>query len=117
MAEISNAGYQSIRDYIQSNWQYIELRDETNSPILRISTNDNRVQWSHDVGSQTLELTCIIKGDDADITKPVTFASSAIYDVVTGGSPYAVENFTPFTMENDADQLIIKHQIQVPQLV
>lgn len=117
MAEVTSQAYQNLRDYIQSNWNYIELRDDTNTPILRINTSDSRVTWTHTPGSQTLELSCVITGSDADITLPQTFASSAIYNVASGGNAYSVETFTAFTMSNDADQLTIKHQFEVPQIV
>lgn len=116
MAEINASGYQSIRDFIQSKWKFIELRDNTSQPILRLDTSDNRVSWTHTAGSQTLELTIVVKGGDVGITLPQTFASSAIYDVASGGSPYSVESFTPFTMEGAGDELTVKHQIQVPKV-
>ena len=34
---------QDIRDYIQANWKYIELRDESLNPVLRIGIEDPRV--------------------------------------------------------------------------
>ena len=117
MAEISNQGYQSLRDYIQSNWQYIELQDDTNTPILRLSPSDSRVTWTHLVGEQTLKLQIVVKGSDIDITYPVTFAKSLIFDVATGGSAYSEETFTPFTIESDQDELTVIHSIQVPQVV
>lgn len=117
MAEITTQAYQNLRDYIQSNWKYIELRDDTSTPILRIDTSDPRLTWTHTAGSQTLELTCVISGSDVDITLPKTFANSAIYNVATGGDAFSVETFTAFTMQNEADQLTVKHQIQVPQIV
>ncbi|WP_003545437.1 hypothetical protein [Desulfotomaculum nigrificans] len=116
MAEITASAYQNLRDYIQNNWKYIELRDDTNTPIFRIDTSDPRVTWTHTAGANPLELTCVISGSDTDITLPKTFASSAIYNVATGGDAFSIETFTPFTMTNTADQLIIKHQIQVPQI-
>lgn len=117
MAEITLQAYQDLRDYIENNWKYIELRDDENTSILRISTSDDRVTWTHTENAQTLELTCVISGDDADITLPQTFASSAIYKVATGGNAFSVETFTAFSMQNEADQLTIKHKIQVPQVV
>lgn len=117
MAEITTQAYQNLRDYIQTNWKYIELRDNTNVPILRIDTSDTRVTWTHTAGTNPLELTCVISGSDADITLPKTFASSAIFNVATGGDAFSLETFTAFTMSNTADQLTIKHQIQVPQIV
>lgn len=114
MAEINTAGYQSIRDAIQASWKYIELRDGGGAAILRIGIGDARVTWTHVANAQTLELTVVIKGSDAGMVLPKTFASSALYSVSTAGSAYSVESFTPFTMEGTLDELTIKHQIQVP---
>lgn len=119
MAEITSSGYQSLRDFIQSTWKYIELRDGAGTPIIRLSPLDPRVTWTHQAGNQTLELTIVVKGSDSDISSvlPKTFAQSAIFDVASSGSPYSIETFTAFTMETDMDELTVKHQIQVPQVV
>lgn len=117
MAEINTAGYQKIRDFIQANWKYMELRDGLNNPVLRIGIGDSRVNWTHNPGDQTLELTVIVKGSDVDIVEPVTLGASAIFDVASGGSAYSEESFTTFTIQAAEDQLTIKHRIQVPQVV
>lgn len=117
MAEIKEQGYQDIRSYIQSNWKYIELRDSDNVAVLRLDPTDNRVSWTHIEGSQTLELTVVVKGSDTEITLPQTFQTSAIYKVAVDGDAYSEESFTPFTMEGTNDELTVKHQIQVPQIV
>ncbi|WP_409174842.1 hypothetical protein [Brevibacillus fortis] len=119
MAEITANGYQSLRGFIQSTWKYIELRDGSGTPIIRLSPSDQRVTWTHQAGNQTLELTIVVKGSDADLASalPKTFAQSAIFDVASGGSPYSVETYTAFTMETSMDELTVKHQIQVPQVV
>lgn len=116
MAEITSQAYQNLRDYIQANWKYIELQDDNGNPIIRLSPADSRVTWVHNAGDQTLKLQVVIKGSDSDITKPKTFASSAIYDVATGGNAYSVESFSPFTIESDMDELTVIHEIQVPQV-
>lgn len=116
MAEITASAYQALRNYIQQNWKYIELRDDAGNAILRLSPADNRVSWIHNAGDQVLKLQIVVKGSDADITKPQTFASSAIYDVATGGNAYSVESFTPFTIESDMDELTVIHEIQVPKV-
>lgn len=115
MAEITSQAYQDLRDYIQANWKYIELRDDVNGAILRIDPADPRVTWTHVPGAQTLELSVTIKGSDADITIPQTFASSAIYKVATGGDAYSVEAFSSsFTIQAAEDELRVKHQLEVP---
>jgi hypothetical protein len=116
MAEITASAYQALRNYIQNNWKYIELRDDAGNAIIRLSPSDSRVTWVHNAGDQVLKLQVIIKGSDADITKPKTFASSAIYDVATDGNAYSVESFTPFTIESDMDELTVIHEIQVPKI-
>lgn len=116
MAEITAQAYQALRNYIQSNWKYIELRDDSGNAIVRLSPSDSRVTWTHNAGDQTLKLQVVIKGSDSDISKPKTFASSAIYDVATGGQAYSIESFTPFTVESDMDELTVIHEIKVPQV-
>lgn len=116
MAEITTQAYVDLRKYIQSNWQYIELQDDAGTKIVRLSPSDNRVTWSHAEGDQTLKLQVIIKGSDSDIVKPSTFVKSAIFNVVTGGQPFSVESFTPFTLEQNEDELTVIHSIQVPKL-
>lgn len=118
MAEITAQAYQDLRDYITANWKYIELRDEEGAPVIRLGVGDDpRVTWTHEAGAQTLELTVTIRGTDSDITLPITFASSAIYKVASGGEAYSVESFSAFTMEGEGDELTVKHQIQVPQVI
>lgn len=117
MAEISSYGYQSLRDYIQSNWKYIELQNELNNPVLRLSPSDTRVTWIHNAGEQILKLQIIVKGSDTDITYPVTFTKSLIFDVATGGNAYSEEPFTAFTIESDNDELTVIHSIEVPQVL
>jgi len=117
-AEILTAGYQSLRDHIESDWDYVELRATEGGVVwerLKIST-DARCVWTHAPGAQTLELTIVISGDDADITLPETFAESVIYDVAIAGSELSKNTFTSVVMDDLADELTVKHQIQVPQV-
>lgn len=117
MAEILNAGYQSIRTFVEANWKYIELRDGAGLRILRLPVEDARVQWIHTANAQTLELQIVVRGSDAEIALPKTFASSAIYGVSTGGSAFSIETFSSFTMEASGDELTVIHQLQIPQIV
>lgn len=117
MAEITSQAYQDLRDYIQANWQYIELQDDTGTPILRLSPSDSRVTWTHTAGEQTLKLQIIVKGSDTDITLPSTFASSHIFKVASGGSAFSSETFTSFTIESEQDELTVIHNISVPQVI
>lgn len=116
MAEITSAGYQSIRDFVENNWKFIELRDSAGTPVLRIDTSDSRVSWEHTAGSQVLELKIVVKGSDAEVTLPQEFAQSAIFSDATGSEAYSVETFSSFTMESDGDELTVIHKLEIPQL-
>ncbi|MED4374307.1 hypothetical protein P9274_00985 [Schinkia azotoformans] len=115
MAEITSQAYDNLRNYIQTNWNYIELRNDSGTPIIRLNTTDLRVTST--LEGQTVKLQVIVKGSDTDITYPITISSSAIYDVATGGNAYSVESFTPFTIESDQDELTVIHNIEIPKIV
>ena len=116
MAEIREVGYQAIRDFIQGSWTYIELRDGAGTPVLRLDTGDARVSYTHEVLSQTLELTVTLTGSDADVNLPQEFAQSALFSDGSSTNAYSIETFTSFTMESELDELTVKHQIEVPEL-
>lgn len=115
MAEITSQAYDNLRNYIQTNWNYIELRNDVGTGIVRLNTTDSRVTST--LEGQTVKLQVVVKGSDTDIAYPITISSSAIYDVATGGNAYSVESFTPFTIESDQDELTVIHNIEVPQIV
>lgn len=119
MAEINANGYQDIRDRIEANWTYVELRDGSSAAIVRLPVSDSRVTWTHTPGAQTLELTTVIKGDDTDIAAllPKTFASAALFKVAEAGDAMVAETFTSFTMSTAADQLTVIMKVEVPQVV
>lgn len=118
MAEITTSGYQSIRDFVEANWKYIELRDENTTKVLRLGVGDARVKWIHTSNAQTLELQIIVKGTDAEVLSslPKTFSSSAIYSVASDGTAHSIETFSPFTMEASGDELTVIHQLEIPQI-
>ena len=118
MAAVTTNGYQDLRDHIQSTWKYIEIRDGSQAPVLRLECGvDPRVTWTHLAGAQTLEMQAVIKGSDADITLPKTFAGAAIFKVASGGTALSAETFTAFDMTATTDQLTITYRIEVPEVV
>lgn len=121
--EIREAGYQTIRDYIDSGidvpdgWDYIELRDGQDEQVTRVSiTDDDRAGWEHSPGmDQTLEVRVEVEGGDDDIPTPTTFAASALYNEESGGDELAWDSFSSATLEQDADTLVVVHEVHVPQ--
>ena len=118
MFEISQVGYQSIRDYIEANWKFIEVQDELGAKILRLDTTDPRVTWTHAPGAEVLELSVVISGSDSEVTLPKKFAASAVYTSAEATEPVtAVVPFSNFEMTMEEDQLTVRHQIEVPQVI
>lgn len=118
MAAITSAGYQDLRDYIQANWQYIELRDTSGAAVVRLPVSDARVDWVHATNAQTLQLRVILTGSDADVPVPVTFRSGALYKVAGGGNPFSVETLVEGDALINADPDVVQAtlSIQVPQV-
>jgi hypothetical protein len=118
MADATAAGYQDVRDYITSagGWAYLEIQDASGTPHLRVNiVSDARVSWTHGGGAQELEVTAVFTGSDSDVDLSDVFAKSALFKAASGGSSLHTETFAQaFTFNNDADQLTIKHRLQVP---
>lgn len=114
MAQINNYGYEKLRDYILSSWNYIEVQDENGIAIKRFGVSDGLTITGTSTSSE-LEYKLVITGDDTFLTK--TVAKSVLYDVATNGTPIATELFPPFTFESADDQLTINHRLYVPQIL
>ncbi|PIC73336.1 hypothetical protein [Sporosarcina sp. P17b] len=118
MAEITQAGYKSIREHIEANWNHIELQDNLGAKIIRLDTSDPRVTFTHVPEAEVLELSIVVNGSDAEVTLPQTFAASAIYTSAGEATPVtAVEPYSNFEMTMEEDQITVRHRIQVPQTV
>lgn len=117
--EITAEGYLDIRNYIESasGWPWVEVRDDTSTPWGRFNTTDPRVEWTHEVGANPLELSISLTGSDADMTLPETFAEVAFFKEEIGGDALAAGPITNVTLEQTTDQLVIKAQVEVPEIV
>lgn len=116
MAEITSSGYQDLREHVQSTWQYVVLKSDTNAEILRIKTDDPRVIWAHNSGDQVLILKLSLTGLDFE-SKPQRINKIELYKEQTGGSPFVSESFSLVTIEVDADKLTVTLKIQIPQVI
>lgn len=121
MSEISSAGYQTVRDWMtqSSAWGFHALCNGADVELLRVNIDtDTRSSWTHVSGSQTLEVTTVIKGSDSEISAslPVTFAKSKMYKTSSGGSVLSTETFSSITLTTVNDQITVKHQIEVPEV-
>ncbi|WP_312753363.1 hypothetical protein [Rummeliibacillus suwonensis] len=91
------------------------MQDDQSNPILRLSNADSRVTST--IEGNNVKITVVVKGSDADITTPITFAKSVIYNVATDGNALSEESFDNFTMQSENDELTVIHTIEVPHLV
>lgn len=114
MSAITTYGYNSIQNHIASTFTYLELQDETGTPIKRFSTADG-LTITNDIPSKTITYTIITTGDTTFLNK--TVAKSVIYQTSTSTDVFATESFSQFTFESAEDELTVKHTIQVPQVI
>lgn len=117
MSEINEYGYQKLREFIKSSWQYIELQDKNGNAIIR----KQATVLNHTDGENIIKLQVVVNGNEigANETTPVTVAKMALYDVATGGEPIANKDFDVAditTLTQDVDQLTVVHSIEVPQI-
>lgn len=123
MSELTTAGYQTLRDYINSSnatpgaWDYIEVYDDTDTAVTRVSVSgDARCQWLDVDGDNVLKVEFDITGGDSDITLPVTLEKSALWNAATGGSQCTQkEQFAQATLNQSGDNVTITHTVNVPQ--
>ena len=112
--EITNAGYLSLRDFIQANWKYVGIVTDMGE-LMRLEIGvDSRANWTNAEDANPLEVTINLTGANAEIAEPRTFTGVYLYNVATGGEALCGGNHTQFTMESDDDTLQIKVQIELP---
>jgi len=122
MAEINSNGYTSIRNWIDDRttsdtWSVIELLDDTDTPVIRLSLTDSRVSIPSSLGANPYTLRIEVSPSDADISSGQTFAGSRIFKTDSDGDEVtAIENFSSVTLNNNDDVLVVRHDIEAPQL-
>ena len=113
----SSDGTVDIRQYIQNNWNYVGLRDDTGTIITRIDVaNDTRASWSSGPQSDPLEATIEVDRVDSDIdgfnpTGTVTIADTISLKSDTDTTPRSVDSVVDVVLEAEDDSVIITHQV------
>lgn len=128
VTELTNAGYESIRDLVNSSrsspsqWDFIALIDDGDSEVTRVSiTGDSRAQWivedrDTDSTNETMVVEFTVTGSDSDISTPVTLAESRIYDTSSGGNSLSEDTFSNITLSADEDEMTLVHAVEIPQV-
>lgn len=123
MAEINSNGYTSIRNWIDDRttsdtWSVIELVDDTDTPVIRLTLSDSRVSIPSSQGANPYTLRIEVSPSDADISSGQTFAGSRIFKTDTNGDEVTpIENFSSVTLNNNDDVLVVRHDIEAPEIV
>ena len=126
MAEISEAGYENLRDAMEGNalpWKYIELQTSSGTKITRRQiglAGSGATLEARENGGQTIVFKVVVNGGDPGMPAlPVTGAKSVIKDQDSDEAPgLSIETLsTSFTFQESADQLTVYHKVQVPEVV
>jgi len=117
MSEITNAAYQLIRDFVQEKFAYVDIFDVLGIRILRMSVTDSRINWVHQAGSQRLEMMIILDGSNTDLPLPCRINKVALFETAESVAPLAEEGFSAFELAYESDLLIIRVQIEVPDII
>lgn len=116
---LSTAGYEDLRSYVQNNWKYVALINDSGTEVTRINIpNDSRASWTSGSGSNPLEVEVVVTGGDSDIdvqsNGATTISKAASYKTSTGGSNLGDETLTNATLEASQDELTVTHTIEIP---
>lgn len=126
MGEITEAGYQSMREFafsahtVPNQWDYIALYDSSQSEVIRVSiTGDSRFYWTDLDGDEVGTVQGEVSGNDSDIpTDGTTIEYTAIWDSATGGRQITqLEQVASMTFNQTGDAMNVTHNVQIPQIV
>ena len=117
MSELTDSGYQSIREYVRNNWSHIEIYDDAKNAITRVDIDgDVRCQWKDLDSDKTLQVEFSVTGSDGDIPIPTTLKYSAVWDSESGGRQITIKKrFAETVINQSGDNVVITHNIDIPQ--
>lgn len=121
MAEVLTNGYEALRAGIDPNAtnQSFDVIELTNSGtgVVRLSTSDSRVTVNSAAEANPYEIEVTVTGADSEITQPQTIDGSRVYEADAAGEEVTpIETFSSVTLDNDQDELTVRHQIEIPQI-
>lgn len=120
MTEFNSAGYEDLRTYLQNNWQFIAVLDDSGTEQLRweIGVNTNTT-WASGPNTNPLTAELTITGQDlidAGATLPVTLASTEAYKSGTATTVMGSDPITDATVEASGDEVTISHDYEMPTI-
>ena len=122
MVEILSQGYTELLNAINPNATHsdfngIELLNSGTSQV-QATDADSRVTVTSSAGVNPYTLQITVSPSDADVNTGDTFDQSRLYngDPSTEDPVTAQESFTSVTLETTDDELVVDHDIEVPQI-
>jgi len=122
MAEINEAGYESIRELVNADltsaqWQYLELQNASNTILWR---GDNTGNWTTVATDQVQILEMTVSGQDVidyGGTLPVDVEQAALKNENTDvAAELTKESFASATLADADDAVVVTFEVEVPQL-
>lgn len=123
MAEIAEAGYETLRDAIEAGWGYIELQTSAPAKIVRREIDgvgSGATLEARENDGTTIVIKLIVVGSDVDMPSlPVTAYQSVLKATDSDGADILSTEVLPttFTFQDTDDQLSVYHKIEVPEQV
>lgn len=116
MGEIRTEGYQSLRDFIITEWDYIELYDGNQNAVTRVSVSgDSRFAWQDIDGDSILQVYGEVSGTDSDIPLDTDLTYAALWDAASGGKQITpLEQYATQVINQEGDGMKLTHNVAVP---
>ncbi len=122
MAQVLDQAYTDILNFINPNgtgntFNGIELLNSGTSQV-QATDADSRVTVTSNTGTNPYTLQITVSPSDGDVASGDTFDESRIYngDPSTASPVTARESFTSVTLQENDDELVVDHDIEVPQI-
>ncbi|RZN61933.1 MAG: hypothetical protein EF811_04015 [Methanonatronarchaeia archaeon] len=121
-AELLERGYEEIRkavnpDETHEDFNVLELVDDVDEPVVRLSDDDERVEVVSDPGENPYQLRISLSGDDAEVDLPETIAGGRFYCLDEDNEEVTeIGNFTVVTLEEDEDSVSVTGSIEIPEI-
>lgn len=120
MSQFDSTGFEDLRTYLQNNWAFIALLDDTGTEALRWDANNNaNVTWASGPGANPLTAELTVTGQDlidAGQTLPVTLASTEAYKTSSATTRMGADPMTNATFEAPEDEAVITHDYEMPPI-
>jgi len=118
MTQFEPHGFKDLRTYLQNNWQYIAVVDDTGSEVLRWDVAANgSASFTSGPTSNPLTTELIITGQDivdAGGSLPITLERTETYTSATASTRTSTDTISSATLEHSADQVTISHDYRMP---